>query len=118
MDNDWPQWPTFRCYLDREYEYGDSWCEYMPHTDVMTYREPNRLIVWLMDNENRKHAIVKEQASCEQIMGSLTKREVKAVELVEQGNTQEEIGDALGVKQPAISRRIQRARKRIVNVIK
>ena len=112
---DFPSWPTFPSGLEGDWVDADR----VLATNVMEYETPNRLIMELFRNENCKSKRYREEpASCDEIMGALTKRQVKAVELIEQGNTREEAGALLGVGRRAVTYRIEFARNRIKNLPK
>jgi DNA-directed RNA polymerase specialized sigma24 family protein len=92
----WPEWPTFPSGLCGDWQSADH------HTDVMNYRSPNRLILLMMKNK-----ILLE--TYEDMMRRLTPKQAEAVELRQEGRTQEQIGDELGVSQPAVNKHLRLA---------
>jgi hypothetical protein len=91
---------------------------WMDQTDVAAYIEPDRFTLLLIKNENTKTKGAKDEPRCDDITGRLTRRQVEAVELVEQGNTHAEAGEVLGISGRAVTYRMEFARNRIKNLPK
>ena len=106
IESDFPSWPTFPSGLEGDWVDADR----VLATNVMEYETPNRLIMLLMRNQMMLETY-------EEWVRRFTPKQAEAVELREDGFTQEEIGQQLGIVQRSVADRLELAQKKLVNRI-
>ena len=102
---DFSSWPTFPSGLEGDWVDADVFFR----IDLMTYREPGRGILELIDNENCRSRGDGWLWTQRDMMDRLTKRQREVVEMRMDGYLQHEIAGAMGISKAAVCRRLERA---------
>jgi len=111
---DFSSWPTFPSGLEGDWVDADVFFR----IDLMTYREPDRGILELIDNENCRTRSAGWELTQQDMLSRMTGKQREVAQMRMDGYLQHEIAGAMGISQQAVSCRMQFAQGRVQNLVK